>query len=892
MTDSAVVAGDEADDMPSETLIGRDDERTLLRGTVRAGGALVVTGEFGVGKTALLTAARDEAVGARVLAGADLARLLAPVRDRLDVVPGPLRGVLAGALGLGPAMPAAPLLLGNAVLVLLRTLAEERPILIVADDLHRMDELGAATLAFTARRLRGPGVTVLASVNSTVCGDADLYGLPRLDLAALTGDEVDELLTRRFPEMAYGVRRRLRGDARGNPYAALSFAAALDRPQRRGARPLPSVLAGDPTSGDLLSGLLGALPSATRKALLMAALDDTGDLAVLNAASAYGQALAVLEPAERARLVSVDEEGRRLDFTHPLTRSVIVARASRADRRRAHGTLASVLADIDPPRSAWHLAEAASSPDDEVSGALEQAARVHLGSGRPRAAWAAMARAAALAATPELRCSRLAEASYLDALMVNVPSRPAPVAAGLVGAIAQAYRDSYQDPGAGGRLFARALREADGPEPPVVREAMHALSILAVYADEPELWAEFEGLLARYADEVPPSVRIFVGAFGPGRSGVTPGEVDAFLDGMRHEVNPALVLRAGLTLTYLNRMGGAREPIGRCVTEGEADGAVAATHRALSILGLDAWAAGTWDEGERIVERATTLAAETGYVGPNSPLLAAVRGLIAAVRGIRGTTTEAVAELDFWAGERRSGLARQFAGHIRCLDALSRGDPEAAYGFASDPAELRPYRPHAAWLAFDLVESAVRSGRYDRAGAHVKALRDWPATPLSARLPFVLAGCEALVAPSAELFEHALAVPGAEQWPFELARVELTYGEHLRAHRDLRGARLHLSNALRWFDRLQATPWSARAAELVRTTGSGRGEPAGIATLTPVELRMATLAAAGLTNKEIGDRLFLSDRTVSTYLHAMFPKLGVSTRAALADALARRTSTP
>jgi DNA-binding CsgD family transcriptional regulator len=416
-----------------------------------------------------------------------------------------------------------------------------------------------------------------------------------------------------------------------------------------------------------------------------------------------------------------------------------------------------------------------------------------------------------------------------------------------------------------------------------------------VFADRPELWAEVEDVLVRYAELAPASVRIFVGAFGPGFVDTSPEDVKELLDSLRHEFNPARVLRAGLAVSFLSLLGTIREPIAHCIAGGEADGAVAVSQRARSIQALDGWASGLWDEGERVVDRAQAVSDDTGYIGPNVLLFLLVRGLIAAARGECDTVRTSAAELDVWAGRHRSGLARQYADHVRCLAALAAGDAEAAYRHATasgGPGELRAYRPHVAWLALDLVESAIRSGRRAEAAVHVAALHDWRPVALSARLPFLLAGCEAMVADGAEataLFERAVTAPEARKWPFDLARIELAYGEHLRGQRDLPGARLHLTKALRWFHRLGATPWANRAAELLRATGSGATGPLALATLSSVELRIASLAAAGLTNKQIGDKLFLSGRTVGSYLHGMFPKLGVSSRAALADALAQRT---
>jgi DNA-binding CsgD family transcriptional regulator len=247
-----------------------------------------------------------------------------------------------------------------------------------------------------------------------------------------------------------------------------------------------------------------------------------------------------------------------------------------------------------------------------------------------------------------------------------------------------------------------------------------------------------------------------------------------------------------------------------------------------------------------------------------------------------------------WAIPRRAGVILRLAAQARTLAALTRGDFEAAYQHAitiTRPGELADHVPHALWLTLDLTEAAVRTGRLAEAAAHVAAVRQAGLAAISPRQALTVEGAAAMAAPDHEAaarFERALAVPGADRWPLDHARIQLAFGERLRRMKATAGARTHLTAALDTFQRLGAAPWAARAGSELRATGLTIGQLAGAgpASLTPQQREIAQLAAAGLTNKQIGERLHLSPRTVAAHLHQLFPKLGVTTRAALRDALA------
>jgi DNA-binding CsgD family transcriptional regulator len=231
---------------------------------------------------------------------------------------------------------------------------------------------------------------------------------------------------------------------------------------------------------------------------------------------------------------------------------------------------------------------------------------------------------------------------------------------------------------------------------------------------------------------------------------------------------------------------------------------------------------------------------------------------------------------------------------VRVLAALGQGDFEGAYQHAaaiSPPGVFASHVPLALWVAMDLVEAAVRTGRHAEAAAHVTAISDAGIAALSPRLALLATASQAIAEPddiAPRLFEEALAIPGADRFPFDLGRVRLCYGERLRRARATTEARIQLTAALEIFERLGARPWATRAAGELRAAGrtDPRTAQRNPESLTPQELEIAELAAAGLTNKQIGQRLFLSHRTVGAHLYQIFPKLGVAARAALRDALA------
>lgn len=303
--------------------------------------------------------------------------------------------------------------------------------------------------------------------------------------------------------------------------------------------------------------------------------------------------------------------------------------------------------------------------------------------------------------------------------------------------------------------------------------------------------------------------------------------------------------------------------------------------------------AGRLDEADLVAERAIDLCKMHGYDFTIWYFLLQ-RGLVA---GLKGDTAEAFSWADqhtMVAATRNAFAVERIANHTRTLAAASAGDWESAFRFASSlsPAgEFLPFNPHAMWVAFDLVEAAVRTGRLEQARSHVEAMASVDLKSVSPRMALLSVGAAALVAEgdsAFDLFDEALSVPGIEAWPFDVARVRLGYGEKLRRSFEALRAREHLRVSLELFERIGSTPWATRAREELRASGDAEvahsSDPSQ-SFLTPQERAIAELAASGMSNKDIAARLYIAPRTVAGHLYRLFPKLGVTSRAGLRDAM-------
>ncbi|WP_433132699.1 helix-turn-helix transcriptional regulator [Micromonospora sp. CA-240977] len=911
-------------DAPTWSLIGRDEElaaaRRFLRQAMVNGGSMLVSGEPGVGKTALLDAVAESATetGMRVLRAAGvefeadisysgLNQLLFPLYDAFAELPTVHREALQVALGFGSGQPPGRLLVSNAVLLLLRSMATARPLLLIVDDLPWLDRSTSAVLGFVARRLVGTSVGFLAATRSHTASFFEQGGIPELDLQPLRPDAASELINQRFPELAPAVRRRLLSEARGNPLALLELPAALSGSQRLAAASLPAVLPLTRRLQALFATRVSQLPEACRRLLLLGALNGTGELCVLlDAASDHD--LDDLEPAERDQLVQVHSSTHRFAFRHPLIESAVVEVATSAELRWAHNALARTLVE-QPERRAWHLGEAAVGPDERVAALLEQAAHQILRRGDAVGAVASLTRSADLTPDPVERGRRLAQAAYIGAdaggeltnasQLLHDARRASP--AGSLYATAAAVHlllNSDGDVRTAHRLLVGAI-EAGGhgydAEDEALIDVLHTLLLLCFFTGEPTSWEPFFAALNRLTPKAPELLTVAAATFSdPARMGqAVAGRLDALVAGTDAEVDPTEIVRVGIAAIYLDRLWGCREADWRVVRLGREGAAPARRHLGVLLhLCMNDYHSGRWGEAAELADEGIRLCDEHGFRFFRW-YFQYIQALLAAARGDAEASDALTDRILRFAVPRGARAAEFYAYHVRGLNDLARGDVESAYQHATliTPAgTLAPYVPHALWGCLDLVEAAVRTNRFGEARAHAACLRESNVGSLSPRLALLSAAASAIAAPddrAEELFEAALALPDIERWPFDLARVRLAYGERLRRARATAKSRAQLRTALATFERLDARPWAERASNELRATGLAKPRNAPRpAVLTPQEREIAELAASGLTNKQIGEKLFLSHRTVGTHLYQIFPKLGITSRAALRDALA------
>jgi len=791
---------------------------------------------------------------------------------------------------------------------LLRLISERTPLLLVIDDLTWLDQATIAVLGFVARRLVGSCIGFLAASRDGSDSFFESSGLPEHRLKPLDDASSAELLALAHPDVSPAVRRRIATEARGNPLALVELPTALTTEQRATLAAVPAVLPLSERLHAMFASRVAELPDRSRELLLIAALDGTGDLASIEAAAAGRATVDDLAVAEHGRLVTVSADNRRLSFGHPLIGSAVVELATAAERRRSHQALADVLGD-QPGRRAWHLGEAAVGPDETVAALLEEAARHRLRRGDALGAVTALTRAAGLSPAAADESRRLAEAAYVGvdsggelddasrlltgARLVH-PTGQESLHAAAASAFLLINRDG--DIGTAYQLLVGAIESGghsyDASDGGLI-EALHLLVLLCWYGGDPKLWEPLFAFMDRLTPEPPELLQVIAQTFAdPAHTG--PPALPR-LEKLIATVgdDPTRVIRVGTASVFPDRLGDFRWATRRLVEQGRAGTAPVRRYLgALMHMGLDYYHLGRWDDAAQLAAEGLTLCEDHDYRF-YAWYFQYIQAAVAAAQGDAGTSAALTEEIVRWATPRGAHGARFFACHARALAALGSGDFETAYQHActlSQPGTLAPYVPIAMWGAMDLVEAAIRTGRDEEAAAHAAAMRASAMAGLSPRLELLVMACEALTTPGKEavaLFERALALPGPERWPFDTARVRLFYGERLRRSRATAEAREQLAQALDAFQRLGARPWATRAAAELRASGQSAPSAArpGPVALTAQQLQIAALAATGLTNKQIAERLFLSHRTIGTHLYQIYPKLGITSRAALRDAL-------
>lgn len=883
---------------------------------------LRLVGEPGQGKTALLADAEGRAQGMTVLRAkgvpsethvpfAGLFELLRPVLGLLDRLPVPQARALEGALALRPGRAQDRFAVGAATLGLLAAVAEDTPLLVLVDDAHALDDASASALLFAVRRALADAIAVLLAARPEPSLLADA-GLPVLELSGLDRQAAGELVRcQPGTPLTTQLVDRLHLETGGNPLALLELAAyplvALgDAPP---GAPLPVV----PTVAEVYRRRCRALPEATQRALLLAAAGEGSDLLVLSrAARSLDADLTDLVPAEVAGLVRM--EPHRVVFRHPLMRTAVYAEGSEAERRAVHRALASALPDADSDRRAWHLALAALGPDDTASAALEQAGE----RARARSAYDVASRAyerAERLATDEHRRSRLglasADAAWLSGqveralvLLDELRDRPAPPQVRADLERLRGHIATRCGPVSGAReiLLSAAEQVADAdPDMAVVllAEALNA----AFYAGEAGAMRSIADRIAVLVPSQPSPRTGFFATMAQGMALLFGDDGDRGAPLVRQAlamIEPSAALAEDpLLLVWLTmgplwlREAGAEDVVDVALATTRERLAVGVLPFLLSHLAICRAAADRWPEAEAGFAEAIGLARDTGQRTDLAWALARLAWLEAR-QGNQTACREHAEEALSLSSALELGPCQVWA-HAALTDLeLGLGRPERALEHAEDQQRVlvrMGMRDADLLPGPELVEALLRLRQVDRA---TEVCDDYVTAAGAKGQPWALARavrCQAMLATDEgadALFEQALSLHARTPDAFETARTQLAYGSCLRRAGHRMRAREPLREATAVFDRLGATPWGDLArTELAATGETARSRHPGTARdLTPQELHLALLLAAGQTTRETAAAVFLSPKTVEYHLRSVYRKLGISSREQLAAALA------
>ena len=905
-------------------LVGRDTEIAQVAAALDGaregrGSALVIRAEPGMGKTALLLHATDQAQDMLVLRArgvqgesqlpfAAFDELVGPILHLRDRLPSAQSSALAQALALeseGPSAPASRFAIGAALIGLLGGAAEDRPVLVLVDDAQWLDQPSLEAVLFAARRLRADGVAVLIATRPEGRPGAN-NELPVIELGPLADDASVELLRARHGAgIARPVAQSLAASSGGVPLALLEVPAALSEAQLAGREPIDRPITPGTSLERALTARLERLPEDARRALAIAAAADTRRGAVVMAAlSRAGLGLDAVATAEADGLVSLQRGA--VVFRHPLLRAAAYHAVSPAERREAHAAIAASLPADDPQR-AWQRAAATLGTDDEVAAELEQAALAATLRGGPVPAAHAYLRAGELSTQQGQRVMRTltaalsmlaaGELDQADAMLDQVAAmEESDAVAGMLrtarGQIALRRGNAALARGYLGGEGDAAERRDD----PLTAAALWLIVVVAALTARDAQGAVDAATRARRLSEsrdetlhtlatgLSGAAYLALGDTERGRELLVRAEPDlAHVD----PIGPAgdLLALIGHAFVWIDDSDRAQRVLMRIVERAREAGAAGALPYPLAGLAQLELSRGRWRIGKAHADEAVELGDETGQ---DAALVMALstRAWGAAGRGDEDAARADAARALALADEIGSPTLTLVARWGLALLALLASDHDGAID------ELERLREnalpgHLTWVP-ELVEAYVAAGRAEDA----RRLLDEQVSGPAAGMPrALLERCRALLAPAdavSEHFEAALAAHREIVLPFDEARTRLLYGQRLRAEDRRDEARAVLREAHAAFEELGATGWAERASRQLRAAGghAPRADARLADELTPSELQVALLVAEGRTNREVAAAIFLSPKTVEHYLSQIYRKLGIKRRTELTRLLA------
>jgi len=906
--------------MPVTALVGRDRELQVLSELIRdvreRGAAIVVLGEPGVGKSSLLRAAadaaREESFQVLLTTGVEaeaqlpfggLHQLLRPVLSAADALPGTQRRALSAAFGADDGQRPEPYMIALAALNLLAEVAAQRPLLLAADDVQWLDPPSQEVLTFVARRVSADPIVLIASVRPGHQAVLARAGLPELDVKGLDDASARAVLAEHGAGLSHASRERILQEALGNPLALVELPAALREAPDRGLEALPLTARLERA----FAARLAELPPLARDAVLVAAVDYSDELPEILAGASRlaGQpaGVEVLEQAAAAGLIRLDD--LHVHFRHPLVRSGVLQRETVTRRYAANAALADVLAD-QPYRRIWHRAQSITGPDDAVADELEESCKISLSRGSVTGAIWALERSAQLTTDSARRGRRLllaaehafglGRADLVGELLARASlTNLSPLERARMEWLREIFNDGV--PGDAGRVLELcdiALAAIAAGDCDLALNLLLGAALRCWWADTgPAARARVAEVTGRLEEEVGSDPR-YAAALGVAEPVLAGKQVIELLSQVVIEnVTDADALRLlGMAAHAVGDPVRAADFLGRSEARLREQGQLGLLPHVRGMQGPVYLELGDWAGVGEAAEESRRFARETGQpIWSSAQLVNEAR--LAALHGDSERALQMAAEGEY------SPVLRNL-NDLRCCLQLARGFALTSSGRHAeavdallqlfDPADPTYHQRERFSGVMFLAEAAVHAGRRDDVRgviAELERVADITPAPL---LHVQLSYARAVLADDADAEKLYLAAMSRDltRWPWIQARLRLAYGSWLRRHRRVAESRAPLRLARATFDLIGARSWAEQARAELRASGERIAAPEpgpAAAALSAQELQIARLAVEGLSNREIGERLYLSPRTVGSHLYRIFPKLEITSRAQLAGRL-------